>query len=567
MILRVVLRLLIGLAGWFGGYFGSLALADWLAGERLIPYLVSYEKRAFAETVIADSLRAAPLAFLCVLVVVALLSIRDRGHAATPRPLAAIALGATLGATAAVAFFFLRSRPAEETTLTARQPQRTMHYLLVGGGPTPQASQAQIEFNVEWVISLLKRLAPEAPRTVWFGDGPSGTEGVVEMRMASDGSHLPRTPAATFLGEEFDNRLLYRPHRISDAVGSTERDSLLPALSAYLKRLRPGDAAMIIYNGHGGWASDRRNNTLRLWKETKITVRDLSQLLVETDSAVPVRFVLPQCFSGAFATAVHHEADHEQELIKGQRCGFLAESADRESEGCSASINLGDYRDYTTYFFAGLSGEDRLGRAVPLAPDRDGDGAVTPYDAHLYTLLEGFNGDLPRSTSEVWLERNLPWDSRWAATGNVPDNIYGRLAREMAVRDSLPEDGAELGRALTIRYDYLVALNRTLQRQEDSLETVANRLRKEMKARGVTAVDSIVRADPSWSDLERVQAELDELEPRQVDADRRLSMLDKLRRTRMLARALHRLEQSGSQSQRAAYGQLRACEAFPLTGR
>lgn len=66
------------------------------------------------------------------------------------------------------------------------------------------------------------------------------------------------------------------------------------------------------------------------------------------------------------------------------RCGFAAESADRLSEGCSASIEVGDYRDYTTYFFAALSGRHRSYQPLERSPDRDRDGYVTLHEAHVH---------------------------------------------------------------------------------------------------------------------------------------------------------------------------------------
>lgn len=460
------------------------------------------------------------------------------------------------------------------------------HFFLIGGGPKPSSSQAQIEFNVNWVVASLRELAPDGVVDIFFADGTGGARTAVELIARHDGDELPLAPLASVYGAEFDNRLRYRAHRIPNVLASTRKDVLVPALVARLSALRPGDQAMIVYNGHGTWESDRVENALRLWEDTELSVREFEAVLFRVDPTVPVRFILTQCYSGAFARAVHSDAEHTLELAAGQRCGFMAESSERESEGCSASVELGDYRDYTTYFFAGLTGEDRLGRPVPTATDRDGDGRITPFDAHLYTLLEGYNGDLPRSTSEDFLERWQPWTGRWVGTGSLPQNLYGDLARAMAGRAGLPADGPALGRALESSYDSLARLNVAELRTRDSLETAADRTRtairarierrwpelahpytaphREVLARDIEAIERSIRAEATYGELVQHQARLAMLDVRLIDLDRRISQLDKLRRTRMLARALHLLERRASPAHREAYARLRRCEALPL---
>lgn len=460
------------------------------------------------------------------------------------------------------------------------------HFLLIGGGPTPSASEAQIEYNVNWVVASLRGLVPDAAISVFFAGGADSPNTAVELRARSDTGRIPLSALASVYGRESENRLTYRAHQVPDVVSSTRRDVLVGALEDRLTSLKRGDQAMIIYNGHGSWAPDRSQNALRLWDESRLSVRDFEAMLDKVDPSVPVRFVFTQCYSGAFARAVYPEAQPSLLLASGQRCGFFAESSERESEGCSASIELGDYRDYTTYFFAGLTGRDRLGRPVPTAADRDGDGRVTPFDAHLYTLLEGYNGDLPRSTSEDYLERWLPWYGRWVETGTTPGNIYGALAKEMARRAGLPEDGRRLGAALTDGYNALLMEQRQLNSRREREVRQADSLRQSMQRRlerrwptlaaPYTAayrdvllaegesIDSAARADTLFGALKSAEDSVSSLDVRLIDVDRRISRLDKLRRTRMLARALQVLDRTGQRRHREAYRQLRQCEALPL---
>ena len=62
-------------------------------------------------------------------------------------------------------------------------------------------------------------------------------------------------------------------------------------------------------------------------------------------------FSSPSVIPVAFAELARPGSNH---------CGFLAESADREAEGCSAAIEARDFKDYSTHFFAALAGHGRL---------------------------------------------------------------------------------------------------------------------------------------------------------------------------------------------------------------
>jgi hypothetical protein len=586
-VLRGAILVVAALALW-PAVFVVLVTIDSVRGERLFLHQLAYDQRLLLESFIGDYVSAIPLVVAVLLAASAIAWLVSR-RAGRRGAVASLVLAVPLLVVVLLGWRAGRFATPSAIATAATALPRESHFLLIGGGPKPSASEAQIEYNVNWVRESLRQLAPGAPVTTWFanGDGPAPTSMKQLSRLEEPDPQLDAL--ATVYGEAIENRLRYRRHEVPDVRGPTKRDTLLPALKQYLESLGPGAQAMIVYNGHGTWSGDRADNAFRLWDETRLSVRDFERLLGATDSAVPVRFVLTQCYSGAFARAAHPDAEHSLELARGQRCGFFAESSERESEGCSASLALGDYRDYTTYFFAALAGKDRLGNAVPLAPDRDGDGVVTPFDAHLQTLAIGYNGDLPRSTSEEWLELWRPWASRWIGTGTMPDNLYGRLAREVARGAGLPEDGAELGAALTTSYDSLIAANEATLGERESLEQELDDLRgglqerlerrwpelahpytasyRELVTRESAAIERIIRADSAYALLDRGQRRLEAIEVELVDLDRRISRLDRLRRTRMLARALDHLERTGEPGARSAYSRLRVCESLPLATR
>ena len=67
------------------------------------------------------------------------------------------------------------------------------------------------------------------------------------------------------------------------------------------------------------------------------------------------------------------------------------------------SVNEADYRDYSSSFFAGLSGRSRTGEPVSSA-DYNKDGRVSYAEAHAFAKVDEKTTDWPISTSEAWLQ-------------------------------------------------------------------------------------------------------------------------------------------------------------------
>ena len=65
---------------------------------------------------------------------------------------------------------------------------------------------------------------------------------------------------------------------------------------------------------------------------------------------------------------------------------------------------VADYKDYSSSFFAGLSGVSRMGQKVDSA-DYNKDGRVSYSEAHGFAKVDEKTTDLPVSTSEVWLQQ------------------------------------------------------------------------------------------------------------------------------------------------------------------
>lgn len=459
------------------------------------------------------------------------------------------------------------------------------HVWVIGGGPDPHGSQAQIETNVNWVINVLRQSSTRRLHVYYTdGDGPGKD---VKLWTKPKNTKETLQPLARVFDQDGPNGEIYYDHKIPSVSGTTESGPLQQRLKQEFAALKSGDKALLVYNGHGLQDTrDAAGNTLRLWKDTRLSARELEQLLGNIDPKVPVRFVFTQCYSGGFARLIRPGAKDVARLNEANRCGFLAESEDRESEGCSASINVGDYRDYTTFFFAALQGKTRNGERLSIDPDMDKDGKVTPYEAHLYALGHAHNADLPRSTSEVYLERWQPWYLRWLDTGAEPQNLYGHMASTVARRYQLPESGYGLVRALGERRMDMTGRMRMLEAEEKKLRDEAKEIQKIVKndldlrwpelrypytlnyalllQRNLTKVQDFIIAHPRYSDLVKQQERILVIREEMFVMERDITQIDKIRRLRQLARLLNQFERHASKQERAEYDRLMACEQLPL---
>src|SRR5690606_11213060 len=137
-------------------------------------------------------------------------------------------------------------------------------------------------------------------------------------------------------------------------------------------------------SGHGSYEPQHPvDNAFRLWGETRYSAKDLNALLRKAPDGSNIRFVTPQCFSGAFMRSVFNDPESPSATdIMPQHCGFASVPENKVSEGCTPAIDVGDYRDYTTYFLAAIDGKTRTGAQLNRNPDIDRDGRVSLLEAH-----------------------------------------------------------------------------------------------------------------------------------------------------------------------------------------
>ena len=432
------------------------------------------------------------------------------------------------------------------SVLLAPTPASAVDYVwLIGGGYDLDSSQAQIEQNVLWVSRLLEQIPGARTQRIYFDDGDNPANDV-KQQISLRGA--PFEPLRRLFAHGHIAGYRYRNHALPRVDGGTERTLLVAKLEQEIAALRPVDRLLIVFNGHGTRSRrDMLGNRLWLWNGTSLDVREFDGLLARVPPAVPVRFVFTQCYAGAFARLALDESKN--------RCGFLAESEDQPAEGCSAGVDADDYRDYTTYFFAALSGRTRLDGPLPFDPDLDGDGQVSLYEAHLYALRAGESADLPRATREVFLERWQPWHADWRALlglngDGLPDNIYAKLADELTTMLGLPAEDRALRRELKQRRGRESLRARALQRDRRAQLRHIGALQREIHKTAAgrwpelarfalegmlpnpdarfSEMAAFIRAQPRYAELVQAQDRYGAGEETLLEMERRLTRLDKV---------------------------------------
>ena len=272
--------------------------------------------------------------------------------------------------------------PAGAPAASARpaEPSRPLRALVVGGGPTRTANQVAIESNVRYV----GRILPQASQyRVLFADGD---------------------PQSANVQYRADNRTLaYRAPNLPRQDGSADLASVRAGLATIAgeARAHPQAEVFLYFTGHG--SPDRRTT-------------EFARSLQAFPGSTPITVVMVQCFSGAFGNVLFEGGSPVGALVDRRIAGFFAAVPERVSAGCTPAINEAEYKDFTGYFFAALTGQDRMGRPVAGA-DYDQDGRVGMHEAFAWTLIHDESIDTPVCTSDAFLRRfvEMP-DSEIAST-------------------------------------------------------------------------------------------------------------------------------------------------------
>jgi len=467
------------------------------------------------------------------------------------------------------------------TLLGATKTATADEAIIIGGGYHLTASQGQIELNVQYAKDTLEAKGLDV--TTYFTDGDDpGSDVFIQHQEPIDATF---DAISRVMGNYQEQYKEYRTHNLSDVAGSTERDELLPKLQSHFK-----DATQpqwLIYNGHGRQSQSTPDQvTLELWNNTQLTASELHSEL--KSSTQPLRYAFTQCYSGGFHSIAYKEPNNSLIPAKPLRCGFTAVSAYSLAEGCSASINTDDYRDYTTHFFAALSGYDRNGEIVLHEPDTDASGDVNPREAHFHTLLNAKSADLSWSTSEDFLSRWEPWYLKWTPqVKTIPNNEYAKLFRELAKateipleKDTLKEIRNQLASLKNERQGLAQKINISTRAIDSLRRNIAKPIvakwpavmapftvgfQKLSKAGTLKEINTAIEADEQYASLLEQQNAMGDLENSALTIERRITQLEKLLHLRRIATLKDQLMKFGSDTDIKSYQDFVACEELPLT--
>ena len=308
--------------------------------------------------------------------------------------------------------FFALGWLASACPAQPRAAAAPLRALIVGGGPGLENNQYAIESNARF----LEKLTAQARwRRVLFADGKAGSRTIATLQETPD--FRARRALAWILDEEIPEApLAAQAPTLARIDGSATR----PALDAMLRAFaRPaaGERGLLYFTGHGsaGQGSDMlgrarpdfQNTTYALWDGDDFSTRELARSIKNWPAKNPLVVVMVQCHSGGFANLIFQDGDPLHSVVDRDIAGFFSSTGQRMAAGCTSEVNERNYQDFTTHFFAALSGVARDGRRVTGA-DYDRNGAVSMSEAFAWANVHDLSIDVPVSTSDTYLRALYP---------------------------------------------------------------------------------------------------------------------------------------------------------------
>ena len=319
------------------------------------------------------------------------------------------------------------------------------HFLTIGGGYSPTGNQVSLEKNVMLFQRLLSDQYPDgAAHEIYFSDGDNPGR---DLQYHDPDAQLPRLNvelARVFRATKY-LRYQYRSHEIAGVTGPTSRDQIDRWFSEVGGSLESGDRLFIYVTAHGGRSTDRKNpydTKLYLWNTQYVRMRELAAHLDKLPEGVQVVMVMVQCYAGGFANTLFKGGDPKQGATEADRCGFFATVHNRPAAGCTPDVNEENYQEYSSFFWAALSGQTRTGAAVESC-DYDDDGAVSLAEAHAYALLESDTIDISVKTSDTFLRAYSRTKPKAAEAKKKTDQTGKSDAKKEADKKQEKEKDAE----------------------------------------------------------------------------------------------------------------------------
>lgn len=277
-------------------------------------------------------------------------------------------------------------------------------FLTIGGGYAPSGNQASLENNVLYVQRVIVG-TNLARNDIYFADGDNPSADLEVM----DASKVPKANRlmAELFGSTRNLGLSYRNHRVPNVRGATNPGNVRKWFKDVGSTIKGGDRLIIYVTAHGSGSRDRQNThetTIAMWNNSALKMTEFVGLLDQLPEEIEVVAVMVQCHAGGFARFIFNGGDPNAGLSPQRRIGFFATVHDRQAAGCTPEVDETTYVEYSTYFWAAVSGKDRTGKTID-PPDYNKDGSVSMEEAHAYTVLTADTIDLPLKSSGEFLTK------------------------------------------------------------------------------------------------------------------------------------------------------------------
>lgn len=286
-----------------------------------------------------------------------------------------------------------------QTAPTGAAPLRT---LIISGGPNFEYNQYAIESNARYVEGLTDK---SSWRRIHFADGKPNSRTIAAAQNSPD-FHAQRA-LAWILNEELpEDKIVAQASTLRQIDGASTKPSVTRVLDEF-SRPTTNEQGLLYFTGHGSAGGtqtrpDYENTTFALWNDDDISAREVAGAIRQWPAQNPLFVVMVQCHSGGFANLIFQDGDPKKPLLDRDIAGFFSSTGARVAAGCTSEVNERDYQDFTTHFFAALSGVSRDGRAVTGA-DYDRNGLVSGSEAFAWAGLNDLSIDVPVTTSEAYL--------------------------------------------------------------------------------------------------------------------------------------------------------------------
>ena len=253
-------------------------------------------------------------------------------------------------------------------------------FLVFAGGGSPRNNEIALEKNVLYFQRTLRELGyNSSDADVFFANGITGEATV------------------RYINEQRQQQ--FKVPQIPHLIGASTLLNFQQWMQQEGDRDRK-NPLFFYFTGHG------MPDEILLWGGNNLTLRNFSRQLDRLPANTPVTTIMAQCFAGSFADFIYQDGDRGKPLSPQTRCGFFATIRTRPSVGCTPEVDESDYKDYSSSFFAGLSGRSRTGEPVSSA-DYNQDGIVSYNEAHAFSKIDMQTMDMPISTLETWLQEQM----------------------------------------------------------------------------------------------------------------------------------------------------------------